>query len=193
MKSKAVLAVFGFAAALALSLPALAQKRSDGYYAGVMLGKSNSLNFCDQLGPTCIDQRETWKLLGGYRFNRYFAVEAGWHFLGEAKDEDPAAPKTGRSKAADLVGVLSYPMGRELSVYGLAGAYRGNIKGSDSTGRTFNKSNSTVTYGMGLQWDYFAPVGLRGGWQVYPRMGGDDAGPRTSIIVWSIGAIYNFE
>ena len=90
MKSKAVLAVFGFAAAFALSLPALAQKSSGGYYAGITLGKSNSLNFCDQLGPTCLDQRETWKLLGGQRFNRYFAVEAGYHFLGEAKDENPA-------------------------------------------------------------------------------------------------------
>jgi len=193
MKSKAVLAVIGFAAALAISLPAMAQKKSDGYYAGLLLGKSTSFAFCDNLGPSCLDQRETWKLLGGYRFNRYFAVEAGWHYLGEAKDEDPAAPKNARSKAADLVGVLSYPMGRDLSVYALGGVFRGNIKGSDSTGMTFNKSNTGGTYGAGLQWDYFAPVSLRGGWQVYPRMGGDDAGARTNIMVWSIGAIYNFE
>ena len=193
MKSKAVLAVFGFAAAFALSLPALAQKSSGGYYAGVTLGKSNSLNFCDQLGPTCLDQRETWKLLGGQRFNRYFAVEAGYHFLGEAKDENPAAPKNARSKAAELVAVLSYPMGRDLSAYGVAGGYRGNIKGSDSTGVTFNQSNTGATYGMGLQWDYFAPVSLRGGWQLYRRMGGGTAGPETSIMAWGVSAIYNFE
>ena len=193
MKSKAVLAVIGFAAALAISLPAMAQKKSDGYYAGVLLGKSTSFAFCDQLGPTCLDQRETWKLLGGYRFNRYFAAEAGFHYLGEAKDEDPAARKDARSKAADIVGVLSLPMGRELSVYGLAGAFRGNIKGSDSTGRTFNKSNTGGTYGAGLQWDYFAPVSLRGGWQLYRRMGGGPAGPETSIMAWGVSAIYNFE
>jgi OOP family OmpA-OmpF porin len=193
MKSKAVLAVLGFAAALALSLPAMAQKSAGTYYVGGALGASNSSKFCDQLGPTCTDQRETWRILGGYRFNRYFAVEAGFNNLGTARDEDPAAPKAARSKATDLVGILSYPVGNDLSVYGLAGAYRGNIKGADATGMTFNKSNSSGTYGMGLQWDFFAPVSLRGGWQVYPRMGGDDAGPRTSIRVWSFSAIFNFD
>jgi OOP family OmpA-OmpF porin len=193
MKSKAVLAVSGFLAAFALSLPALAQKSDGTYYAGITLGRSNSLNFCNGLGPTCLDIRETWKLLGGYRINRYLAVEAGYHFLGEAKDEDPAAPQNARSKAAELVAVLSYPMGGKLSVYGQAGAYRGNIKGSDSTGMTFNQSKTGVTYGSGLQWDYFAPVSLRGGWQVYRRMGGGTAGPETSIMAWGVSAIYNFE
>jgi len=193
MKSKAVLAVFGFAAAFALSLPALAQKSSGAYYAGLTLGNSNSLNFCEGFGPTCIDRRDAWRILGGYRINRYFAVEAGIHRLGEARNEDPALPKNARSKAADLVAILTYPMGRQLSAYGLAGGYRGNIKGSDTAGNTFNQSNNGATYGAGLQWDYFAPVSLRGGWQLYRRMGGGTAGAETSIMVWSLGAIYNFE
>jgi len=80
-----------------------------------------------------------------------------------------------------------------LSAYGTAGGYRGNIKGSDATGSTFNQSNNGGTYGAGLQWDYFAPVSLRGGWQLYRRMGGGTAGPETSIMAWGVSAIYNFE
>ena len=207
MKSKAVLAVLGFAGAFALSLPAMAQKstgesqkstgesqKSTGaYYAGLTVGQSNSMSFCDQLGPTCTDRRDSWRLLGGYRFNRYFAVEAGFHNLGEAKDEDPVAPKNARARAADLVGIVSFPMGGDLSVYGLAGAYRGNLKGMHITGVTFSQSNNGGTFGMGLQWDYFAPIGLRAGWQVYRRMGGGAAISETNMMVWSIGAIYNFK
>lgn len=192
MKSKAVLAVFSFAAALALSLPAKAQTSTGAFYAGGTLGSSTNSEFCNQLGPTCIDQRGTWRILGGYQFNRYFAVEAGFHNLGVSRDDDPAAPRSARATAAEFVGILSIPVGRDFAVYGKAGAYRGKLNGS-VTGVTFKESNTDVTYGLGLQWNYFEPVSLRAELQRYPRMGGRTAGPETNIYVWSLGAIFKFK
>lgn len=192
MKSKAVLAFFGFAAALALSLPALAQKSTGGFYVGGSLGQSTSTTFCDMLGSTCINKRETMRVLGGYQINRYFAVEAGFHQLGTARDDDPAVLKSAEANASEIVGVASYPVFGDFAVYGKAGGYRGKIKGS-LTGVSFKESNFGGTFGLGLQWNFFEPLGLRAELQRYQRMGGRTAGPETDITVWSVGAIYTFK
>lgn len=191
MKSKAVLAVLGFAAALALSLPAMAQMSTSAFYAGGTLGKATSSEFCNQLGPTCDDQTQTWRILGGYQFNRYFSVEAGYHNLGVSRDDDPAVLKSAEQKAVELVGILSIPIGRDFAVYAKGGAYRSRIKGS-LTGASFKESKTAGTFGLGVQWNYFEPLGLRVELQSYPRMGGLSAGTETDIYVWSIGAVYMF-
>ena len=193
MKSKAVLALFGFAAASALALPAMAQTSDGAFYLGGSLGSATSRKFCDGLGSTCIDdKRETLRGLFGYQFNRYFAVEAGYHVLGTARDDDPAVMKSAEANASEIVGIVSIPVFKEISVYGKAGAYHGKIKGS-LTGSSFKASNNDVTVGLGVRWDFFAPVSLRAELQSYQRMGTEATGSRTDIYVWSVGAIYTFK
>lgn len=195
MKSKGIQAVLLLATALALSFPAMAQKSQGAFYLGAAVGKSTSDSYCDSVGPPCKDQDQTWKILGGYQFNRYIAVEAAFQSLGVRNDT--SIPRDDKGQDIELVGILSYPIFWDLAPYGKLGAYRGRVRGFDgTTGATFNHSNVDVTYGVGVQWNYFDPLGIRAELQRYPRLQGvSPTGVRQDqdVVVWSVGAIFRFK
>ena len=69
--------------------PALAQAQDSGFYLGGALGQSKFKEWCDTGGsttaslPACDSKDTSWKILGGYRFNRYIAAEATYIDWGE--------------------------------------------------------------------------------------------------------------
>src|SRR5262245_33053668 len=125
MKNRGFLAFLAFLAAGALALPAWAQKSTGAWYAGAHFGQSTSDNFCENLGPPCKDQDQTWKVVGGYEFNRFLAVEAGFANLGA--HHDTAIPKDQKVQAAEFVGILSIPVVWDLAAYGKLGAFKGRV------------------------------------------------------------------
>jgi OOP family OmpA-OmpF porin len=203
MKNKAVLAFLGFVAALALALPAMAQKSTGAFYAGLGFGQSNSDNFCDNLGPPCKDQDQTWRVMGGYEFNRYIAVEGALSNLGAHHDLDPTNTKDQKVQALEAILIGSYPVFGDFAIYGKLGAYQSRVRGSISTSLnasqalgSFNEKSTDVTYGFGLQWNLFPQFALRADVQRYPKVGGSDpntaAGAKQDIVVWTIGGIVRF-
>src|SRR5258706_2196950 len=116
MKNKAVLAFLGFVAALALALPAMAQKSTGAFYVGAAFGQSTSDSFCENVGPPCKDQDQTWKVMGGYEFNRYLAVEAAFSNLGAPHNADPAVNRDDKKQAMEFVGILSYPLLSDFAI-----------------------------------------------------------------------------
>ena len=191
MKNKSILAFLGFA--LAFALPAMAQKSASGFYAGVGLGQSTSTDFCNQAGTgsDCKDQDTTWRVIGGYQISRNFAVEAGYQNLGD--NADPTTFMTAKAQVMELVGIAAYPITRDFSVFGKAGAYRGRMRGANLGTASFNVSNTDLTMGLGVQWHLIDALSLRGEYQRYPRMGGGNAGPSTDYDVWSVSAIFRFQ
>ncbi|HEX9396678.1 MAG TPA: outer membrane beta-barrel protein [Burkholderiales bacterium] len=189
MKNKAVLAFLGFLAALTLALPAMAQKSTGAFYVGAAFGQSTSDSFCENVGPPCKDQDQTWKVMGGYELNRYFAVEAAFSNLGAPHDN--SIPRDDKAQAMEFVGILSYPFLTDFAVYGKLGGFHGRIRGSNA-GASFNESNTDITYGLGLQWNIIDQFALRAEVQRYPRMGGGGAGAPQDIAVWSVGGIIRF-
>src|SRR5258706_9484883 len=184
MKNKAVLAFLGFVAALALALPAMAQKSTGAFYVGAGFGQSTSDSYCEGFGPPCKDQDQTWKVMGGYEFNRYLSVEAAFSSLGIRKD--PSIPRDDKAQTMELVGILSYPFLSDFAIYGKLGGFHGRVRGFDGVaGASFNESNTDVTYGLGLQWNMMDQFALRAEVQRYPRMGGGAAGAPQDFSVWS--------
>ena len=62
-------------AAALLALPAAAQDA--GFYLGAPVGQSKAGDSCSGMpsGVSCDDKATTWKLIGGYQFNRYIGAE----------------------------------------------------------------------------------------------------------------------
>jgi len=189
MKNKAILAFLGFAAMAAL--PAFAQKSPSAFYIGAGLGGAISSDFCLLAGPDCKDTDTSVRGFAGYQFNRYLAVEAGYHDFGDNRDNTTTASAKGQ--AGELVGILSYPFLKEFAVFGKAGVYRGRLRGATPAGASFNESNTDLTLGAGLQWYLFENFSLRGEYQRYPKMGGGNSGVATDYDTWSISAIFRFD
>lgn len=184
-KQRAVLATLAFVAALAFAGPASAQGMS-GFYVGGTIGQSEAKDACEGLA-NCDDKDTAWRLLGGFQLGTILGVEVGYHDLGEV-----SAPGIGlESNVWELVGVARLPLANAFSVYGKAGAYRAKVEGTGALSG-LDETNNDFTFGFGVQFDISPTLGLRGEWQRYSDMGGDDVGGESDVDVLSVGVIFGF-
>jgi OOP family OmpA-OmpF porin len=190
IKARKGLAALGLASAMAFAGPALAQDA--GWYLGATLGQSKSKDACEGL-PDCDDKDTAWRILGGYQFNKNFAVELGYTDAGEASASAGGFSASVEATIWELVAVGSWPFTPNFSVYGKLGMYRGetdfstNVPGISGE----SESNTDLTYGIGVRWDFTKNLGLRAEYQVYSDVGGGNIG-EGDVEVISIGAIWKF-
>lgn len=161
MSKKWLVATLG-AAALVASTGALAQQRPEqAWYIGAELGQSD-------FGS---EKDTAYKFLGGFQVNRYFGGEAGYGWLYDKNGTE--------AKALELVGIGTYPINNQFSLFGKFGFASVDVKtpgGSDD--------NTELTFGVGVQYDPMPKLGIRAGWQRY------DTDQEIDVI--SIGVIWRF-
>lgn len=194
---KALLALGVIAAATAL--PAAAQQ-TQHFYGGLSVGQAKSGDFCDQVGGTSCDDKDTaFRIFGGYQFHPNIGVELGYADLGKAKASasGPGGSASAEEKftAWDLVAVGSYPIGTGFSVFGKLGLYYGkaeatvnvNLPGFFSGTGSDSETGTDFTYGLGAGFDFNKNFGARIEWQRYN--GFSDA---SNLDVFSLGVLYRF-
>ena len=192
-KARTGLAILGLASALAFTSPAFAQG-----YVGASIGKTDVKDGCTGVsapGVSCDDEDTSWKIFGGYQFNRNFALELGYADLGEVKASGPGGTATIEVTAFELVGVGMLPLGNNFSLYGKVGLYRAETELSVNTfllTGTEKESNTDLTFGIGAQFDVSKQFAIRAEWQRYQDVGGGDTIGESDIDVISIGALFRF-
>ena len=209
-KTVGALGLVGFAAMTSQFAVAL----DSGWYGGLSIGQSKAKIDDARITANLLgagltttsmtdDKHDTgFKLLGGYKFNRNFALEGGYFNLGQfgfTSTTNPAGTLTGKIKVQgvnfDAVGIL--PITEQFSAFGRIGAQYAQAKDSFSgTGAVTvadpSPSKSAFNYkaGVGVQYDFTRSLGLRGEWERY-RI--DDAvGNRGDIDMLSVGLIVRF-
>jgi OmpA-OmpF porin, OOP family len=190
-RTKAVLAAVGTASMLGFSAPTFAQDM--GFYAGFSLGQSSADLDCQ--GFACDDKDTTWRILGGYQFNRNLAVEVGYSDLGEVSvNAGVLGAATIEATAIEVVAVGILPLANQFSVYGKLGMYRGEAdqSGTGAFVASASESNTDLTFGVGVKYDFTRNLGVRAEWQRYSDLGGEGVGGESDIDVISIGAIWRF-
>lgn len=205
----------GLAVLAAIASPiAMAQHQVPVWYGGINIGQArehfdHARMARGVLGPgfavtgTTDDRTDTgYKLYGGYRFHRYFAVEGGYFNLGKfdfTATTVPAGTLTGNIKVQglnlDLVGIL--PISDRFSAFGRIGVANARTKDSFSgTGAAaaFSTSRSerdtNLKVGLGLQYDFTYNLGMRLEAERY-RIN-DAVSARGNIDLISIGLVYRF-
>ncbi len=184
----AAIATTGFA------VPAAAQTAASaaGFYVGANVGQAKYHFSC---GAGC-DQDTTptsFRLLGGYRFNRIFSAELGYNDLGKARYGLPGASATLSAEVYDLSALASWPLGNRFSLYGRLGLYHGTLKqsgvGAFGTGKG---TRDAVTWGVGGQFDLTTSLGLRAEWRRFSKMGGGDFTQEADVDDLSLGIVWRF-
>jgi OOP family OmpA-OmpF porin len=170
MKTKAVVTVLGLASTV-LALPAAAQMSMSSAYIGGGLGQSKFKDGCSGLsglGVSCDDSDTSFKIFGGYQFNRYIAAELGYNDLGKAKVTGPGGTDEFKATAWELSAVGSWPVMDQLAVFGRLGAYygEGKISGPDNG----EKKTTNLTFGAGAQYDFTRNFGVRIEWQRFSKI-----------------------
>jgi len=198
-----------FPCAFALAALATSSAWAQGY-VGLAIGQAKYRDACAGVPSsiTCSSSDTSLRIFGGYKFNPYFAVEAGANTLGAVR------ASTGESadlEAVDLSALVSWPLANRFAVYGRLGLYSG-----DTTARSTPVpaavfpaaprpppqvgwvSGNTIglTYGFGARFEMAQHAVLRLEWQRFDYFGGNDpygfAGPSIGVDVYSIGALLQF-
>ncbi|WP_194792978.1 outer membrane beta-barrel protein [Caenimonas koreensis] len=186
----------------------------DGWYAGGNYGKTrghfdNATTLTPFIGPgfgisgaTSDDSDMGWKLYGGYRLNRNFAIEGGYFDLGNFNytyNTVPAGTFSGelrpRGLNLDLVGII--PMGERFSVFGRVGAAYMDAKTSYSrsgavppiTGADGDK-HVRAKFGIGAQYAFTDRLSMRAEIERY-RVS-DPVRRSSHIDMASLGLVYYF-
>lgn len=212
-KTSVMLGVAALVAAVAA--PAIAQD-SSGWYAGANVGRTDATIDDERitrgllgqgLATSSIEDRDHdhgYKVFGGYRINRNFAVEAGFFDLGSfgyTARTIPAGSLTGDIRVKglnlDLVGIL--PITDKLSVTGRVGA-----TSTRTTGRFSSTGAATVPYadaspsqrstnykvGAGLMYDFTQAWAMRVEAERYRIR--DAVGNKGHADMVSVGLVYRF-
>jgi len=139
-------------------------------YGGIGYAKTN-FNDDDQFDGMSLDDSDNGiHAFGGYRFNRYFAVELGVRDLGQYSARSGSISVKDEFTATTIGAVGLLPLGDNFSLYGRVGAgvvrldekvhYAGDRFSDDDTG-------GTSSLGLGVE---FRPMGKSGlavrlGWE----------------------------
>ena len=149
------------------------------------------------------DERDTgYKIFGGYKFNKNFALESGYFDLGKfsfVATTVPAGTLSGQIKLRginfDALGIL--PITDNFSAFGRIGVQyaeaRDNFSGTGAvrvTNPNPSKRQANPKIGLGVQYDVTPALGLRAEAERY-RIN-DAVGNRGDIDVYSLGLLYRF-
>ena len=194
----------------ATALPALAQ---DSYfYGGAALGQSRARIDADRISAGLLglglnttsmarDEKDTaYKLFGGYQFNRYFGLEAGYFNLGEfsfTATTQPAGTLDGRIRVQglnlDLVGTL--PLTERLSAIGRVGAQHAQTRDRFSgSGAVYvlnpnpSERATNAKFGIGLQYEVSRSFFVRAEAERY-RIN-DAVGNKGDVNLFSVSLVF---
>src|ERR1035437_6879910 len=213
MKFARASGTLGLAALGAIASP-FAVADDSGWYGGVNIGqarakiddpKITSSLLAAGLNTTSItdDNRDNgYKLFGGYKFNRNFAVEGGYFDLGRfgfTATTVPPGTLSGTIKLKglnlDAVGIL--PIAEKFSAFGRVGMNYAQARDSFAgTGivNVLNPNPSTremnYKFGAGLQYDFTQSLGMRLEAERY-RIN-DAVGNKGDVDLFSVGLVYRF-
>lgn len=170
---------------------ALAQAQDSGFYLGGALGKSKLKEWCTGETPTirftgCEDSDTSWKLLGGYRFNRYVGVEASYIDWGEVT----ASVNTGAEVAAKqhsygLAAVGTLPLGERFELFGKAGFLmtEQETRRITPSPSTVDRDESELHYGLGARFLFTRNWVARAEWENTDKL---------KVEMLSVGVEYRF-
>jgi OOP family OmpA-OmpF porin len=197
-----------------IAAPVLAQQDPGYFYGGASVGQSrariaDARITADLLSQGFVtssmtrDEKETaWKAFGGYQFNRYIGVEAGYFSLGRfgfTSATTPAGSLDGRIRLhgvnLDLVGTL--PMTERLSAIARIGAQYASAHDAFAgqgavvvLSPNASKSETNYKFGAGLQYAFTPSLMLRGEAERY-RIN-DAVGNQGDVNLYSVGLVFAF-
>ncbi|HEV3008461.1 MAG TPA: porin family protein [Burkholderiales bacterium] len=186
VKSGVALAVL--AGGLLACQPVIAQER--GLYLGGSLGQAKLKEWCS-VGPTdvltaCEDTDTAWKLLGGYRFNRYVAIEATYIDWGKATGTVNGVNVSAEQTSMGVAAVGSFEFTPQFSVFGKAGFLMTEQEIQRTTPGSSTRIEGDETefhYGLGLRFRFAPNWAARAEWEKTEKL---------EVELLSIGLEYRF-
>ena len=176
---------------VAVSAPAFAA--DEGFYAGVTLGQGKASNISG-LAYTK-SSNSVYGGLIGYQYNKNLAVEVAYTGAGKFTATAPGVIYNGKADALAVTAVGTMPVSDSFDLYGKLGL--ASVKSTLSMSPLTTASGATrssLTVGLGAQYNVTPTVGIRLGWDRYGAAVKDVVGTKVNYNydVYSVGAVFKF-
>ena len=204
----------GLAALAVIASPFAVAADDLGWYGGINIGRSRANIDDERIASSLVGQGATatsvtdhdrdtgYKLFGGYKVNRNFALEGGYFDLGRFGFTATTVPPgtldgSIRLKGLNLDAVGILPITERFSAFGRVGMNYAQAKDSFSgtglvnvTNPNPSKREANYKYGAGLQYDFTESLGMRLEAERY-RIN-DAVGNKGDVDLFSVGLVYRF-
>jgi len=186
---KVLVSVFG---ATLLAAWSMASAQVTPFYVGTSIGGSR-VDACSGLpgGTSCDNKDVSWRVFGGYQFNRHFAVEIGYVDAGAIKITGLGVGGKVASTGYDAVALGILPLDESMSVFVKGGAYSSSSELTSTVGVSADESQTGPLIGFGAQFDIDKVTGVRMEWNRYMEAGGGVLG-EVDLDTISIGFFIRF-
>jgi OOP family OmpA-OmpF porin len=191
-----------FTAMLGIIFSAPMAAQAEGGYFGISAGKAKTSSDVNTTLATVLSRSNGvgGKIDGGYQFNPYFGVEAGYANLGASKDTYNTGDVFNyHFTSYYLAATGTVPMG-PFSLFGKFGLASNRIAGSDTLGAVsvnFDGGKLDAMGGLGAGFNFNKNFGMRLEYEYFGNVSSVSAGGSPSVIkgkgqMLSLGLQYNF-
>ncbi len=149
-----------------------------------------------------VDDTDTgWKVFGGYKFNRYLAVEGSYADLGEVSiTSNVTNPPVGTidiawealSMTVAAVGILPLSYGFELFGKGGLQYWDVDLGAMPFAAITESETGTDYFYGIGAGYNLTHNIALRAEWERYNNVGDENTTGESDVDMWSAGVQFAF-
>lgn len=169
-------------------------------YGAIDIGQSKYGTFCDpQAGvviTSCDDKDTSYRLAGGYNFNKNLGVEVSYSDYGKASGTGTALGVTGfvsgGATAFQLVGNGILPLGNQFSLTVKAGLASVDVKSSVNIAGSASASNTNFVWGVGAQYDFNQSFGIRVNYEDLGTIGDNATTGTDKLSNISAGVVFRF-
>lgn len=180
MRVKTGVQILAFVGIVCLCVPgALASA-----YVGAAAGQGTT-ELDPGVGESFSASDTSYKMFGGYRVIKWFAVEADYRDLGSQTDTYPGGSVTLDTKSFDLFAVGVVPIGKSFEVFGKAGYSLWDADISASVGGAVSDDGNDLAYGVGAGYS-FGKIGVRLEYEMF------DLPEVDTVSMASIGVDFRF-
>jgi outer membrane protein OmpA-like peptidoglycan-associated protein len=172
------------------------------FFVGGTIGQVDIGNYELEAVSTSLDDTDTgYRVFGGWRFNKYFAVGVSYLDLGELQASGDSVLEPNFTDSIEATGYEAWmaafwPLGERFSLFGTLGAFSWDqdVDYADDLGPFNGSSDGTdLTYGAGVNFAITKHFGMHATYTFYPDVGSiADTGHRNDRDFYGIGFSYLF-
>lgn len=195
---KKVLAGLCVAATMA-TVSGAALAADSGFYGAVDIGQSKAKNVCNPFagiaGVSCDENDTSYRLAGGYSFDKNFGAEISYTDYGNAVANGPGGTASLGATAFQIVGTGALPLGNQFSLTAKAGLASVDVDASVNTillTGAASASDTNFVWGIGAQYDVTPSIGIRVNYENLGTVGDNATTTTAKLTNISAGVVFKF-
>lgn len=159
-------------------------------YVGVKGGIAHHAQSSYQIGGPVLNNNQSGSgIFVGYKLNELYSVEAEYAKLGGFD----VSARVNKSSVVAISGVALLPIKKQFSAVGKLGLSKSSLENAAApgyTGQTVTPKNTSLSLGLGIQYNVTPKTGIQVGIDIYQE--GDEYSAMSSASLWYIGGVFKF-